>query len=70
MYISRNRRQRRRTLLERYGSQLGQIIERSRAETALVAAKQGHSELAIGNVAGSNLFNLLFVLGTTASIAE
>ncbi len=46
MYFSRNRRQRRRTLLERYGSQLGQIVERSRAETALVAAKQDAEQAA------------------------
>jgi signal transduction histidine kinase len=40
MHSSRIKKQRRSTLLERYGSQLGQIVERSRAETALVAAKQ------------------------------
>jgi signal transduction histidine kinase len=46
MYISRNRRQRRSTLLERYGSQLGQIVARSRAETAMIAAKQDADEAA------------------------
>ncbi len=36
--------------------------------TTVAAARHGHPELAVGNVAGSNLFNLLFVLGTTASL--
>jgi cation:H+ antiporter len=33
-----------------------------------IAAMRGQSDLAIGNVVGSNLFNLLLVLGTTATI--
>ncbi len=36
--------------------------------TALVAVRKGHHDLAIGNVVGSNLFNLLLVLGVTAVI--
>lgn len=36
--------------------------------TSLVAAKRGHSELAVGNVVGSNLYNVLLVLGATAAI--
>lgn len=36
--------------------------------TSIVAAKKGESEMAIGNVIGSNLFNLLFILGMTAAI--
>ncbi len=32
------------------------------------AAKKDHLELAIGNIVGSNLFNLLFVLGATALV--
>jgi cation:H+ antiporter len=36
--------------------------------TTVQAAKQGHPELAIGNVAGSNVFNLFLVLGTTGAI--
>ncbi len=37
--------------------------------TALVAAYRKHSELAIGNVVGSNVFNLLGIAGTTAMVA-
>jgi cation:H+ antiporter len=35
---------------------------------SLVAAWRGHAAMAIGNVIGSNLFNLLLVLGTTATL--
>lgn len=37
--------------------------------TSLVAAFRGHREIAVGNVIGSNLFNLLGVLGLTAMLA-
>jgi len=36
--------------------------------TTIAAARKGEADLAVGNVAGSNLFNLLFVLGTTAVV--
>lgn len=36
--------------------------------TSIVAARKGESEMAIGNVIGSNLFNLLFILGMTSTI--
>jgi cation:H+ antiporter len=36
--------------------------------TSIVAARRGHSDLAVGNVVGSNLYNVLLVLGTTAVI--
>jgi cation:H+ antiporter len=32
--------------------------------TSLIAARKGHSDLAIGNVVGSNIFNVLLCLGT------
>ncbi len=35
---------------------------------SVVAALRGHSDLALGNVVGSNIFNLLLVLGTAAVI--
>jgi cation:H+ antiporter len=35
---------------------------------ALVAAVRGHSDLCIGNVVGSNILNVLLVLGATAAV--
>lgn len=37
--------------------------------TSVVAAWKGEGDLAVGNVVGSNLFNLLLILGTTAIVA-
>lgn len=34
--------------------------------TSIVAAKKGESDLALGNVIGSNIFNILFVLGVSS----
>lgn len=36
--------------------------------TSLVASKKGESDIALGNVVGSNMFNLLFILGTSSVI--
>lgn len=36
--------------------------------TSVVAATKGKADLAIGNIVGSNIFNVLFVVGTTALI--
>lgn len=36
--------------------------------TSIVAAKKGESDIAIGNVVGSNIFNILFVLAASAAI--
>lgn len=36
--------------------------------TSIVAAKKGECDMAIGNVVGSNMFNLLFILGMTTTI--
>lgn len=36
--------------------------------TSIVAIKKGETEIAIGNVIGSNLFNILLVLGLAAVI--
>lgn len=36
--------------------------------TALVAAVRGHCDVAVGNVIGSNLFNLLGIMGITAMV--
>ncbi len=44
------------------GTSLPEIV------SSIMAAKRGQAEMAIGNVFGSNIFNILMVLGTTASI--
>ena len=36
--------------------------------TSVTAAKKGNSDIAIGNIVGSNIFNILFVIGTSALI--
>jgi cation:H+ antiporter len=36
--------------------------------TSAVAARRGHPEIALGNVLGSNIFNICMVLGATATI--
>jgi len=38
------------------------------AATSLTAMKKGKSDIAIGNVVGSNIFNILLVLGITSTI--
>ncbi len=36
--------------------------------TSVAAAKKGNADIAIGNIVGSNIFNILFVVGTAALI--
>jgi len=36
--------------------------------TSVVAARKGKADIAIGNIVGSNIFNILFVIGTSALI--
>ncbi len=36
--------------------------------TAIAAARRGHAELAVGNVVGSNIFNILAILGISALV--
>ena len=36
--------------------------------TSVVAAKKGNSDIALGNIVGSNIFNVLLILGATAII--
>lgn len=38
--------------------------------TSIVAAKKGESDIAIGNAVGSNIFNILFVLGVSSCISN
>ncbi len=37
--------------------------------TSVVASKKGENDLAVGNVVGSNIFNILLILGTSAMIS-
>jgi len=36
--------------------------------TCVVAALKGHSDIAVGNVVGSNIFNVLLILGASATV--
>lgn len=47
-----------------FGTSLPELV------TSAIAAKKGNSDIAVGNIVGSNIFNLLFVLGTTAVITD
>ncbi len=46
-----------------FGTSLPELI------TSATAAKKGNADIAVGNILGSNIFNILFVLGTVALIA-
>lgn len=45
-----------------FGTSLPELV------TSVTAAKKGNVGIAIGNIVGSNIFNILFVIGTTALI--
>ena len=45
-----------------FGTSLPELV------TSAMAAKKGNADIAIGNIVGSNIFNILFVVGTTAMI--
>lgn len=45
-----------------FGTSLPELV------TSVSAAKKGNAGIAIGNIVGSNIFNILFVLGVTALI--
>jgi len=45
------------------GSSLPEIV------TSLVAVRKGDSDIALGNVVGSNIFNILFILGLSSFIS-
>ena len=38
--------------------------------TSVTAAIKGNADIAIGNIVGSNIFNILFVIGTSALITS
>lgn len=45
-----------------FGTSLPELV------TSVTVAKKGNAGIAIGNIVGSNIFNILFVIGTTALI--
>lgn len=47
-----------------FGTSLPELI------TSVMAARKGNSDIAVGNLVGSNIFNILFVLGTTSLIVD
>lgn len=38
--------------------------------TSVTAAKKGNADIAIGNIVGSNIFNILFIIGTTSLLTD
>ena len=38
--------------------------------TSVIAAKKGNADIAVGNIVGSNIFNILFVVGITSLITD
>lgn len=47
-----------------FGTSLPELL------TSITAARKGNCDIAIGNIVGSNIFNILFVLGTTSLIVD
>ena len=45
-----------------FGTSLPELV------TSVAAARKGECDIAIGNIVGSNMFNILFILGTSALI--
>lgn len=45
-----------------FGTSLPELV------TALTAVKKGHGELAVGNIVGADILNVLFVIGSAASV--
>lgn len=47
-----------------FGTSLPELL------TSITAARKGNCDIAVGNIIGSNIFNILFVLGTTSLIID
>ena len=45
-----------------FGKSLPELV------TSIIAARKGESDIAVGNVIGSNIFNIFFILGVSATI--
>ena len=46
-----------------FGTSLPELV------TSVIAARKGKADIAVGNIVGSNIFNILFVLGVAAAIS-
>lgn len=47
-----------------FGTSLPELV------TAITAVRKGHGELAIGNIVGADILNVLFVVGTAAAVTK
>lgn len=47
-----------------FGTSLPELV------TAITAVKKGHGELAVGNVVGADILNILFVVGSAAAVTK
>ena len=47
-----------------FGTSLPELV------TSVMAARKGNADIAVGNIVGSNIFNILFVIGTSALITN
>ncbi|WP_392486549.1 calcium/sodium antiporter [Haloimpatiens sp. FM7315] len=47
-----------------FGTSLPELI------TAITAVKKGHGELAVGNIVGADVLNVLFVIGSSAAVTK
>ena len=45
-----------------FGTSLPELV------TSVIAAKKGESDIAVGNVVGSNIFNIFLIIGASATI--
>jgi cation:H+ antiporter len=45
-----------------FGTSLPELV------TAITAARKGHGELAVGNIIGADILNVLFVVGVSAAV--
>ncbi len=47
-----------------FGTSLPELV------TAITAVRQGHGELAVGNIIGADILNILFVIGSAAAVTK
>jgi len=47
-----------------FGTSLPELV------TAITAVRKGHGEIAVGNIIGADILNVLFVVGTSAAVTK